>query len=696
MSQHLNSEAEIICRRIIVACCNSAIPLNLLDLLRSRVPEHEWFLKAVHFDRTCINLASFTQELETIEQELEHPLHTITHLIVGASEYDFRFNLWDQLLTRLFSLAEISLGADGYRRFCSEWETRDIFPGLDQRRVDCALLVRPFESEIPIFLVEMGKESFGTGVDSHKDYSKLIGLMSLCCRKLSKDLEISGKSAEDARIYGAYIGGSQIQFCVAQPKIDSIGNGIFTIYTHITCPPEWKFDILDASELAIRPEHLYSMVEGEEVEFQSSLGLLDITLRGELNEIPEYYPLAFESQEESSIISLEEGSDLNAPPSVHVPPSSPPQRLYQGIHSKAVLSILKVFAKTVTSRINYLCSARSSRNVLRLPRNFSDDGSDEFIAGSRPSSQGQTPSAARFNEGNGRVEHVNSPSARIAARRTVHHSHNLNEDFYSSSDFDSDSDSNENFDYTIEFEITKHSLHEFRLYNDFLSEFPFYFPKVNHIEQDKNDPGTFYYKFEYMDTLLTDGQPSMLLEYCSFLEGLLIAMRVSLELLNSLQILHDWFKFVHSDISPSNIMFSGVSETWKINDFNQSLPLEESERTPRIAGTERYIAPESLESGIFTPSSDIWSLGRVIYNIFILDLLEYHESNRGSVALNPLLSNSFKEFERLILSMMSNNPKSRPDALSAIKKIFSVISCFENPFPSDFPVYKRIIRLCAG
>lgn len=55
--------------------------------------------------------------------------------------------------------------------------------------------------------------------------------------------------------------------------------------------------------------------------------------------------------------------------------------------------------------------------------------------------------------------------------------------------------------------------------------------------------------------------------------------------------------------------------TWKLIDFDLSCSIEESLMTPRVAGTEDYVASESEESGIFTEKSDVYSLGKVFIGL---------------------------------------------------------------------------------
>lgn len=672
----------------------------------TRVPESQWPYSASEFDRSAINFASFEHEMSTVDQEFVHPLRTLKNLIVGASEYDFRINLWDPLITNLLRIAETSLGDVGYRRFSSEWETRALFPELDARRVDCVLLVSIQQQEIPILLVEMDKVPFGTGVNSHKDYSKLVGMMSLCCQKLAQELEDVGRKPEDARVYGACIGGTQIQFFVAQPRIISHSNNEYSIEVHVTSPAQWKFDILGSEELDIEPNDSYSSIPSEHL----PIGLFDVTIEGTSNTVAEYTTSDFNSDIESEFVNLDvevSGGYSEAVTDVVLDQSGRPQRLYQNNHLKSTLSMIKIFFMTVTARVNHLYSPNSMKTHLVIPRHFRSPGTS-FIVGSRPSSEEQTPQRERLTET--RPDNSASPSSRAALRTRGASTDNQSEsdssaedsvekcvdsddsDDYVESEYSDDSDDDGKF-YGPSQRITKHSRTEFNLYKEYLCALPSFFPKFYYARQDKTDPEVFHYCFEFLRHIYYEnGEISAYLQYPSCRKGLFIAIKFALNLLCSLQILHDWFGYVHSDISPGNVMFCDFLMTWKLNDFNQSLPIEESEKTSRFAGTKNYIAPESLKTGIFTFESDIWSLGRVIYDTLVLDLLCIVESNRSST--DPLTISSLRDFERIIISMMSSNPSNRPTARTAIKKIFPILDRFEDSYDPNSPVFKRIIYLC--
>lgn len=157
------------------------------------------------------------------------------------------------------------------------------------------------------------------------------------------------------------------------------------------------------------------------------------------------------------------------------------------------------------------------------------------------------------------------------------------------------------------------------------------------------------------------------------LEGLTFAVNV----LFQLQILHDKIGFVHSDISPSNIMFSEILGIWKLNDYDQAFPIEKSARTPRTAGTQDFIAPESARTGIFTVSSDVFSLGSVLLRTFYFSLM---------FSLEVECENRIKRFWSVIREMMLQEETSRISVREALSSFFELLSELASK-ANDFKIY---------
>ena len=210
-------EITTICRRLAGICFNDGLALNLLYDLNFLLTEDDQYK-----DMTLPCLDAFVsqfnaeaveqEEIEAIEKSLEIPLFNLSKFVLKSdSEAQFRTMFWDSILTTLFFEASISseiFREDSEIEFIlmSEWPSKKLFPELETRKVDFAALW----SEIPLMIIEMGKEGFGVGVNSHKDFTKSLALISQSCRKLALKLEAQGKGAENAKCFGIWIGGTQI------------------------------------------------------------------------------------------------------------------------------------------------------------------------------------------------------------------------------------------------------------------------------------------------------------------------------------------------------------------------------------------------------------------------------------------------------------------------------------------------------
>lgn len=101
-----------------------------------------------------------------------------------------------------------------------------------------------------------------------------------------------------------------------------------------------------------------------------------------------------------------------------------------------------------------------------------------------------------------------------------------------------------------------------------------------------------------------------LLEACTF------AIHILFELL----ILHEKAGYIHSNINCENIKFSPLLQIWKLCNFDEACKIEESKAKVRIVGTSGFISPESNTTGLFTESSDVFALGKVLSKLFYLDM----------------------------------------------------------------------------
>mmetsp|Transcript_19644 Transcript_19644/g.36202 ORF Transcript_19644/g.36202 Transcript_19644/m.36202 type:complete len:335 (-) Transcript_19644:2598-3602(-) len=127
-------------------------------------------------------------------------------------------------------------------------------------------------------------------------------------------------------------------------------------------------------------------------------------------------------------------------------------------------------------------------------------------------------------------------------------------------------------------------------------------------------------------------------------------------------------KVVHRDIKPSNVFLDSAYNV-KLGDFGLARILgQESEFAETRAGSPYYMSPEQLDVCKYDESSDIWSLGCLLYqtaalkppftsdNPFALEEL----IRKGEIARIPLRYS--EDLQNVISRMLNVDPKGRPTA----------------------------------
>ncbi len=96
------------------------------------------------------------------------------------------------------------------------------------------------------------------------------------------------------------------------------------------------------------------------------------------------------------------------------------------------------------------------------------------------------------------------------------------------------------------------------------------------------------------------------------------------------------------------------------------MPVEESLNTSHTAGTRNFIAPESVETGIFTPQSDIYALGKVCMEFFCCMLAEFYLSSPQTACRSVSKLNGY------FAQMPDEDPAHRSSLVEVMKVTYEV------------------------
>ena len=113
-----------------------------------------------------------------------------------------------------------------------------------------------------------------------------------------------------------------------------------------------------------------------------------------------------------------------------------------------------------------------------------------------------------------------------------------------------------------------------------------------------------------------DSQPMNRIEYY-------ICCQIFIELLEAVDYLHQYKpQIMHRDLKPANILFDekGMNGIFfKLCDFGLAKFNEGGSHT-RMVGTMKYMAPEVRDENHYNTKSDVYSLGRIGYELLEIDI----------------------------------------------------------------------------
>ena len=134
-------------------------------------------------------------------------------------------------------------------------------------------------------------------------------------------------------------------------------------------------------------------------------------------------------------------------------------------------------------------------------------------------------------------------------------------------------------------------------------------------------------------------------------------------------------KILHRDLKNQNI-FLTKDNTIKLGDFGIARILSNTrEKAKTMVGTPYYLSPEIIENKPYTFSSDMWSLGVVLYELctlkppFNAENLKYLALKIVKGIYNPIPAQYSKDLRKLIEVLLKKDVNSRP----TVNEILSII-----------------------
>lgn len=135
-------------------------------------------------------------------------------------------------------------------------------------------------------------------------------------------------------------------------------------------------------------------------------------------------------------------------------------------------------------------------------------------------------------------------------------------------------------------------------------------------------------------------------------------------------------KYVHRDVASRNCLVN-VNKVVKLGDFGMTRPMCESDyyRFNRKGMLPvRWMAPESLVLGVFTPASDVWSFGVLLYEIITFGSFPFQGLSNNQVLEFVKAGNTLSiperikpQLEGLIKSCWHKESKKRPPASEIVE-----------------------------
>lgn len=188
-------------------------------------------------------------------------------------------------------------------------------------------------------------------------------------------------------------------------------------------------------------------------------------------------------------------------------------------------------------------------------------------------------------------------------------------------------------------------------------------------------------------------------------------VHIAMQIAKAMEFAHQ-HEIIHRDIKPQNVMITDSGEI-KVTDFGiaRAGTTSTMTRTGSILGTAHYISPEQAQGSIVGPTTDIYSLGVVMYEMATGEL-PFRGENPVAVALKHINDTPLpprgvfaavpESLEAVIMKAMNKNPSDRyrsADALrDDLKRVIEglPVKVMGSVIPADVPEGADLTRTIAA
>ncbi|GMT02268.1 hypothetical protein PENTCL1PPCAC_24441, partial [Pristionchus entomophagus] len=150
-----------------------------------------------------------------------------------------------------------------------------------------------------------------------------------------------------------------------------------------------------------------------------------------------------------------------------------------------------------------------------------------------------------------------------------------------------------------------------------------------------------------------------------FAEG--TVLKYFTQILHGLDYIHS-LGIIHRDLKTANILLNKKKTIIKLADFGISKQLAKRSIASTLIGTTSYMSPEIIGGRPYTIKSDIWALGCVLYEMFMLLKVGFSIHKKTYVAYlfqnryAPLGDHVSKESRDIVSKCLSDKQDQRPTA----------------------------------